>query len=104
MLKLAWAVWKEKPDFIYERYSLFNFSGRLVAALFRLPFILEVKSPLSRQMQAYGLYFRNWVQWMKDWLCKSAMKSIVVSEVMKDIFLNRGLPADRFSIIPFVSR
>ena len=101
MVKLGWAVMKENPDFIYERYSLFNFSGKIIAGLFRIPFILEVNAPLSLEMQAYEkLFFKSWAQKVEDWLCKSATKTIVVSSVMKDIFTHRGLPADRFIVIP----
>ena len=40
---------KEKFDFIYERYSLFNYSGIALSKQFNIPHILEINSPLVKE-------------------------------------------------------
>ena len=42
-----------KYDFIYERYSLWSIAGATVARKLRLPFILEVNSPLVEEQRQY---------------------------------------------------
>ena len=46
---LAW-----RPDFIYERYSLFNFTGVVAARLTGRPLILEVNSPFALEEKAHN--------------------------------------------------
>jgi len=51
-------VLKFKPDFIYERYSLFMFSGVLTAKLFRIPIILEINDS-AIVLRVRPLYFKK---------------------------------------------
>src|SRR5262249_11515428 len=44
---LLWRVFRLRPDFIYERYALFNFVGAITAKLCRVPLVLEVNSPFA---------------------------------------------------------
>lgn len=94
-------VLRYRPDFIYERYSLFTVSGLGVAKIFRLPFILEVNAPLSLEMKVYeSLVFQRLAQRVENWLCRNATKTIVVSSAMKNIFLTHGLPEHKFMVLP----
>ena len=90
-----------RPALVYERYALFNVAGRLAAALFRVPFVLEVNAPLSLEMQREGgLAFPGLAQRMEDWLCRSATRTIVVSAAMGRMLTARGLPEQRLMVVP----
>lgn len=90
-----------RPDFLYERYSLFAVSGYLVARLFRIPFVLEVNAPLSLELKEHGdLAFEKLAQRMETWLCRRADRTIVVSGPMKAILAARGVDADRLLVMP----
>ncbi|MFP4147082.1 MAG: glycosyltransferase family 4 protein [Halorhodospira sp.] len=94
-------VLARRPDLIYERYSLLSFAGLLVARLIRRPFILEVNAPLSLELRAHGgLVWRRPAQWIEDWLCRSATRTVVVSHAMGQIFIERGVPAGRLLVLP----
>src|SRR5208283_3281484 len=41
-------------DLIYERYSLFNFTGVVAARLYRIPIVLEVNSPFALEQKRDG--------------------------------------------------
>lgn len=95
------SVLRFKPDFIYERYSLFTVSGLCIAKLFKLPFILEMNAPLSLEMKLYeSLSFKKLAKWYEDWMCYKSTKTVVVSAAMRDIFLQQGFPVQKFSVIP----
>lgn len=100
-LMLTAAILWERPNLVYERYALFNVAGRLAAALFRVPFVLEVNAPLSLEMQREGgLVFRGLAQRLEDWLCSRATQTVVVSGAMARILEARGVPAGRLAVIP----
>lgn len=88
------------PDFLYERYSLFNFSGVLVAQITRKPLILEVNSPFYLEQKTdkdiRALRFAAWVERI---ICRAACKVIVVSNPLKRIMIQLGVPADRLIVM-----
>jgi glycosyltransferase involved in cell wall biosynthesis len=90
-----------KAAFIYERYSLFNFTGVLVAKLTRRPLILEVNSPFAleqardKQIRAVGL-----ARWTERAICSMSSKVIVVSTPLRDIMLNAGVHAEKLVVMP----
>lgn len=101
MILLLVAVLRHRPTFIYERYSLFSFAGRLVAWLTRRPLVLEVNAPLSLELQTHGdLVLRRLAQSIEDWLCRRADRTIVVTQAMADIFAARGVPRERLMVMP----
>jgi glycosyltransferase involved in cell wall biosynthesis len=88
-----------RPDMIYERYSLNTFCGVLVARLFRIPFILEVNAPLSYERRKYeGLAFPSLAIGMERWICSRAHRTIVVSNVMKEMLMRIGVPAEKMVV------
>lgn len=98
---LAWTILRFKPDFIYERYALSTWAGLAAARVFRKPFILEVNAPLSVEMKQHGhLVFVRLAQWIEDWLCRNATKTIVVSTPMRETFEQRGIAAHHFAVMP----
>jgi glycosyltransferase involved in cell wall biosynthesis len=90
-----------RPNMIYERYSLFAGAGLLVARLRGIPFLLEVNAPLSIEMKTHGsLRFESLARRMETWICRSATRTIVVTQAMASILEASGVPADRLSVMP----
>lgn len=100
-LVLLYHLLRYRPRLVYERYALFNVSGRLVSALFRVPFVLEVNAPLSLELKQHGgLAFERTARRVEDWSCRRATRTVVVSAAMADIFAERGVPRERLMVIP----
>lgn len=100
-LWLLGAALRRRPAFIYERYTLFTFAGLLVAKLLRVPFVLEVNAPLSLELTLHGnLTFRRLAERIETALCRNATRTLVVTQAMADIFIARGVPAERLQVIP----
>ncbi|MCG5540191.1 MULTISPECIES: glycosyltransferase family 4 protein [unclassified Halorhodospira] len=92
---------RHRPGLIYERYALFSLAGLCVARVVRRPFILEVNAPLSLELRQHGhLWLRGLAQRVEDFLCRSATRTVVVSQAMAEILKNRGIPAERLLVMP----
>jgi len=95
--RLLWG----KFDFIYERYSLFNFAGVLAARLSRKPIVVEVNSPLALELgrekaiRAVGL-----ANWTERVICNLATKVIVVSGPLRRIMLENGVNESKLVLMP----
>jgi glycosyltransferase involved in cell wall biosynthesis len=87
-----------RPDFIYERYTLYTCCGLLIAKAFGIPFILEVNAPLT--LERSPLMFRRLARWLERWLCSTATRTIVVSGQMAAFFRSEGVPKDRLTVMP----
>lgn len=97
---MAWLLTR-RPALLYERYALFNISGRVAAAVCRVPFVLEVNAPLCDEMKTHGgLAFERLARALELWLCRSSTRTVVVSGVMRDIFVAKGCPPSRLMVIP----
>lgn len=98
---LLWTGLWFKPDFVYERYSLFAAGGYLAARVLGVPFVLEINAPLSQEMAQHGdLTMRRLARSMENWLCGRATRTIVVTEAMKDIFRAQGADTSNFVVMP----
>jgi glycosyltransferase involved in cell wall biosynthesis len=92
---------KAKPDFIYERYSLYNFCGVLASKRYGIPIILEVNSPLSYEKKRYEkLFFSFLANWSERWICSNASKVIAVSTTLKKILNSEGVPWEQMIVMP----
>jgi glycosyltransferase involved in cell wall biosynthesis len=90
-----------RPHFIYERYSLFNFSGVLASRWFRIPLLLEVNSPLALETRQEGLLtFHRLAEWSERVICNSSTAVITVTGVLRDILVELGVEADRITVVP----
>jgi glycosyltransferase involved in cell wall biosynthesis len=97
---LVWHVLGRKVDFLYERYALFNFSGAIVARLFRIPLILEVNSPFaleqSRDREIRLLRFAGWTEKL---ICDMASHVIVVSTPLARLMQAAGVPQEKLEVM-----
>jgi glycosyltransferase involved in cell wall biosynthesis len=97
---LTRAVGEFKPDFIYERYSLYTSCGVQVARRAGIPLILEINAPLSIEQEKAGkLTFWRRARRTEAWIASHASRAITVSTPMKEIFVDMGVPADNIEVI-----
>jgi glycosyltransferase involved in cell wall biosynthesis len=90
-----------QPDVLYERYSLFNYAGTIVARKFHLPHLLEVNAPLVQERQASsGMVLIDLAQTIEDQVFRQADAVIAVSAVMRDYAIGRGVQSSRVTAIP----
>ncbi len=89
------------PQFIYERYSLYNIAGIVVAWWCKLPLILEINSPLAWEEKQYSHLTCYWLaQWIENFLIHHSFKTIAVSHELKRSLVKLGAPEDKIVVIP----
>jgi glycosyltransferase involved in cell wall biosynthesis len=95
------AVYRAKPDFIYERYSLFNFTGVLVARVCNLPIVLEVNSPFAlEQARDKDIRMAKFAQWTERAICNRATRVVVVSTPLARIMESAGVESSKLDVMP----
>jgi glycosyltransferase involved in cell wall biosynthesis len=98
--KLLSAARRFKPDFIYERYALFNFSGVLVARWLRIPLILEVNSPLAQEQADLGAQrLGGLARWSERFICNRASVVVTVSTPLRNILTELGVDERRVVVM-----
>jgi glycosyltransferase involved in cell wall biosynthesis len=98
---LVWKIWRKRTDFVYERYSLLNFSGVLAAALTGRPIVLEVNSPFAmEQFQQKEIRAVRFSAFMERVICNAATKVVVVSGPLRRIMIASGVQESRLALIP----
>ena len=99
-VKLALAIRRFRPDTIYERFNLLTPSGIWAKRLFRVPLILEVNAPLYEERAKYGgLALNRLAKWTQRYTWRGADAVIAVTQVLKNIIAEYGVPADRIHIM-----
>jgi len=81
--KLFIEISEKEPDFIYERYAFFNFSGALMAHLMKKPLILEVNE-ISGHKRVRGQYLARLAQLVEKYIFQHADLIITVSDFLSD--------------------
>jgi glycosyltransferase involved in cell wall biosynthesis len=100
-LRLRRAYKTFSPDVIYERYNLYFLAGTLLAWWNRIPFYLEVNSPLAEERARYGtLRLRRLAKALEGWVWRSADIVFVVTEVLKGIVVAAGVDSERIIVVP----
>jgi len=99
-LLLCAAVLRARPDFIYERYALFNFAGVFVSRLFRIPLVLEVNSPLALEESGESvLRLQRTALRSEVFICNSATRVIAVTGVLASILIDSGVSPSRITVL-----
>lgn len=98
-------LWKSirrlRPDFIYERYSLFNLTGVVVARLVGIPIVLEVNSPFAlEQSRDRDIRLTGFARWMERTICNMATRVVVVSTPLARMMTGAGVDASRIDVMP----
>jgi glycosyltransferase involved in cell wall biosynthesis len=95
------AITNKRPDFLYERYALSTACGVEVAKESRLPFVLEVNSPLVDEVaRTRGLQFPGWARRKEDRVLRGADVVCVVSGALRDWARSRGVDEERILLTP----
>lgn len=77
---------------LYERHALFNLAGMWYAKKNKIPFFLEVNSPLAYEREKYGsLCFKKIAYMLERHVFEAADKIFCVSEKLKSILVRYGL-------------
>jgi len=94
------AIRRTKADFIYERYSLFSFTGALVARICGKPLILEVNSPFAlEQSRDREIRLVRFAAWTERVICNAATRVLVVSTPLRRIMQDAGVDASRLVVM-----
>ena len=99
--KLIFAALRHRPDVLYERCNLFMLSGLWTSQIFRLPYLLEVNSPLVEERGRYdGLWWKKLATWTERTLWRNASVVLPVTEVLAAIIRKNGAPNARIDVTP----
>jgi glycosyltransferase involved in cell wall biosynthesis len=89
------------PEFIYERYMLFNMAGLMAARRLGIPLVLEVNAPLAYERAQYErLSLKRAAQLFERSLFRSADLVLTVSTPLKDYIVQQGVPSGNVVVLP----
>jgi glycosyltransferase involved in cell wall biosynthesis len=89
------------PQFIYERYNLFYLAGMLLKWWHRVPFYLEINSPLAEERIRYGgLALPRLARAMERRVWRSADRVFVVTDALKGLVVAAGVTAEKVTVMP----
>jgi glycosyltransferase involved in cell wall biosynthesis len=92
---------RPRPDFIYERYALYNFAGVAAARLLRVPIVLEVNGSAALEQKRDGVIRGYAVAlWAEKTICNAADHVIVISTPMRRILEGFGVRPEKLVVMP----
>ncbi len=88
---------RECPDLLYERYTLFNYSGIKLARWYGIPIILEVNALPISEIKSYGgkVYLGNIGRFIEKQVFKNVDAIVAVSSILKKKILSYGIPEEK---------
>jgi glycosyltransferase involved in cell wall biosynthesis len=90
-----------KPEFLYERYMLFNMAGLMAARRLGVPLVLEVNAPLAYERAQYErLSLKRAAQLFERSLFRGADLVLTVSTPLKDYIVHQGVPSANVFVLP----
>ncbi len=90
-----------RPDFIYERASLYATAGAKLAAKFKVPHLVELNAPLAVEQAAYrATGFGELAAQAERWTLNQAHAVIVVSTELAKHVRALGVAAKKIHIMP----
>lgn len=90
-----------KLDFIYQRYSMYNFAGIFLAKKFGIPCILEANnSEVEMRQQFSRMTYPRFGKRMEKWILTKADLIVCVAEITKKTFQAMGLDGTRIQSVP----
>jgi glycosyltransferase involved in cell wall biosynthesis len=99
--RLRRAAREFRPDAIYERYNLYYLAGSWLAARTRLPYLLEVNSPLAEERTKFsGLRLTRLAHALERKVWRAARHVLPVTGVLADTIAAAGVPRARITVIP----
>jgi glycosyltransferase involved in cell wall biosynthesis len=99
--RLSKAVRTFHPDVIYERYNLFFLAGLWIKRRHRIPWIVEVNSPLFDERSAYGgIKLKRLARWTERSVWRAADHVFAVTDVLARRIEQEGVPRRRITVTP----
>jgi glycosyltransferase involved in cell wall biosynthesis len=99
--RLRQAAARFQPDFIYERYNLFYLAGMVLARERRIPYLVEVNSPLAEERIAHGgLKLGGLARWAERTVWRAADRVFAVTAVLGARITAVGVDPARLVITP----
>ncbi len=101
LTKIAYAILRFKPDFIYERYNIYFISGILAAKVFRIPLVLEINAPLFDERKKYNGFGLPWLaRWTEEFTWRNADYVLPVTRVLaKRVVATKGVSKSAMQVI-----
>ena len=88
------------PDLLYERYNLFYHAGVRLARARRLPFILEINSPLAAERARHGgLALPKLARWSEGSIWRAADKVLPVTAELARMVEAAGVRPERIEVV-----
>lgn len=100
-IKLKRKFDNHRPDFIYERASLYGTAGVFLARELERPLILELNSPLAIEQTTYrATGLGELAAQAERWTLPRADAVVTVSESLRDYVASLGVEPERVHVIP----
>jgi PEP-CTERM/exosortase A-associated glycosyltransferase len=105
-MRIASIAKREHPDLLHAHSPILNAIPALwVSRRARIPMIYEMRALWEDAAVDHGTYKRrSWqyrlVKWLETWVCRKAAHVTVISDGLRSDLLDRGIPADKITIIP----
>jgi len=92
---------REKPDLLYERYSLFAWGGIELARRHGIPLMIEVNDPLCREQEGYEKFtLTSTAARMESVIIRGADAVIAISNWIKDWAISLGVNERDVHVVP----
>jgi len=94
---------REHPDIVLTRHSLHQFSSIVAGARCGVPVVYEVNAPAAYEYRRYREHYfiaPRFAEWLETRMLARADGMFVVSEVLREHFLDLGVKAERIRTIP----
>lgn len=99
LYKFLRAIRRKHFDFIYERYALYSFTGAALAAIFRLPLLLEINDA-TFVVRVRPLLLKPLARWMERRIFNQATAILAISSGFKAKIVASGVPSRKVSLLP----
>jgi glycosyltransferase involved in cell wall biosynthesis len=90
-----------RPRFLYQRHLAFSIAGALLSRRLRIPLILEYNGSEAWVADHWDPNpLRRWIRLCEEVTLRSAARIVVVSRVLRDDLIKRGMQPDRILVNP----
>jgi glycosyltransferase involved in cell wall biosynthesis len=104
LYRFCGSLWQNvRPDFIYQRYSLGNYTGPALRATFNVPYVCEFNGPLvwvARHWERRTSIHDKLLSAIELLNVLSADLVVVVSEPLRELLRNQGVRDERILVNP----
>ena len=100
LIKLLFSIYRDKPDFIYERFNLFLPAGIWASKISGVPMLLEVNAPLYQERKKHNGISINWLAvWSQRYCWRNADKVLPVTNVLANFLREEAVVEQRIDVI-----